>query len=36
MADAHDALRTDPTLAPLLDAHGELAVTPHDDLFGTV
>ncbi|MDL0139927.1 DNA-3-methyladenine glycosylase [Halobacterium salinarum] len=33
MADAHDALRTDPTLAPLLDAHGELAVTPHDDLF---
>jgi len=33
MADAHDALRDDPELGPLVDEHGELKLDPADDPF---
>ncbi|MBV0903348.1 DNA-3-methyladenine glycosylase family protein [Haloarcula salina] len=34
MSDSpHDALRTDPDLGPLVEAHGELTLDPADDLF---
>lgn len=33
MADAHDFLRDDPHLGPLVETHGELTIEPADDFF---
>lgn len=33
MADAHDVLRDDPHLGPLIETHGELTIEPAEDFF---
>ena len=33
MSDAHDALRDDPVIGPLIDEYGEIELEPADDVF---
>jgi DNA-3-methyladenine glycosylase II len=33
VSDAHDSLREDPTIGPLIDEYGDLELDPADDPF---
>ncbi|WP_018259428.1 DNA-3-methyladenine glycosylase family protein [Halomicrobium katesii] len=36
MSDPHDRLREDPDLGPLVETHGELTISPAEDLFARI